>query len=269
MRCVLAALLSALLAAPAWAARDFDGVDDDVNFGSDASIDAFALKTICMWIAWDGTGVLDAVTSKINDTGTTGWIISTHSATNTIRFAQSFSGTDGDWRGSTAMNDAVARHVCIVYDSGATGNVPTIYVNGTAETLTTIATPTGTVDSDAANMLCLGEFGAAACAGGSDFDGRVAWYTYDNTLWGAADVNRARWWGRKGGVTQVCHPFITDKLTNEGTATANGTATGTTNVSMPKAPRGVAIADLLRGLTDLAAMLLAAGGIDVLPLPYL
>ena len=41
----------------------------------------------------------------------------------------------------------------VFYDSDATGNDPVIYVNGVATAITEQSTPTGTRDSDAAELV--------------------------------------------------------------------------------------------------------------------
>jgi hypothetical protein len=102
-------------------------------------------------------------------------------------------------------------------------------VAGSSET----AAPTGTLSSDAALNFRLAEAGD----GGADLDGAIQNMCYANALWTADQVNRHRWWGRVGGAVAVCHPLYTDKLTNEGSATANLTATGATVVS--RIPRTV------------------------------
>jgi hypothetical protein len=125
-------------------------------------------------------------------------------------------------------------HLAVVYDNQSAANDPTIYVDGAAVSLTVISTPTGTASADAAWNLALGEVDDT---GGEDFDGALGWLCYANALWSTDQVNRARWWGRPGGAQAVYHPLVTDKLANEGTATADGTATGTTLRSLPRVER--------------------------------
>jgi hypothetical protein len=151
-------------------------------------------------------------------------------ATNAALFSQDTTGTTGTWRGSTALNGAW-HQVVIVYD-GALGT-PTMYVDGATESVSTISTPTGSASSDAGDSLYLGELAGSA----SDYLGAVGWVQYDNTQWDSSQVNRHRWYGKKGGNVPVDHPLWTSALTNQGTATANGTATGTTMTSSPKVER--------------------------------
>jgi hypothetical protein len=67
--------------------------------------------------------------------------------------ADAWSGVDGVWNVPSPATGAWV-HVGIAYDAGATTNVPEIYLNGVLQTLTTIATPTGTwTGVSAANVI--------------------------------------------------------------------------------------------------------------------
>lgn len=212
-------------------ARDFDGANDDISFGSDASIDNFTNKTVACWLRWDGTGVNDVFVAKSNATGTTGWAVLSDAGTNTVLYFIDMNTTNGIWHGSTTVNNANWHHVVVVHD-GATGT-PVIYVDGNTETITTVSTPVGTATGDAAELLQLGEAGGT----GLDFDGVIGWLCYDNSQWTAAQANMHRWWGFIGGGIDVVQPMWTTDLTNKGTATANGTATGTTMIGVPRVER--------------------------------
>ena len=210
-------------------ARDFDGADDQISFGSDASIDDFAQKTISFYLRADGTGSLyDLILGK----GSASWGLAwnTFTTPDAIDFYQAWSGAnDAQWQ--TLGGEYVAgqiKHVAVVWDNSLDTNTPTIYIAGVAVTVTLTGTTLAPADSDAANSLVMGQ----DAGGGSDLDGAVQHFAYANALWTAEQVNRARWWGRPGGALAVYHPFVTDKLANEGTATANGTATGTTVASL-------------------------------------
>lgn len=219
-------------------ARDFNGTDQEVSFGSDASIDGFTLLTYAMWIIADAMPANDFPAGKITNLATLGHAFG-FPALNNFGFVHSFTGTDGQWRITATQVTGTLYHLVLTYDSGAVGNVPKFWLDGVDEAVTTIATPTGAAESDAAQSLVLGE-GLGGVGG--DFDGRIQHFAYDNTIWDSAKANRHRWWGRPGGAVQVLHPLVTDKLANEGTATAAGTATGATMASLPRVQRpGVGI----------------------------
>lgn len=205
-------------------ARDFDGVNDNIGFGSDASIDGFATQTICMWLRHD---VATGQNMLLKDTAVSNWSFRINSS-HLIIFDKDWDGaTKGTWRSTTGIGTTVT-HVAVTYDSGSTANDPIFYLNGAVDTTVEILTPAGTAVADAAQNLIAGE----NAAGSGDYDGAMGCVIYHNAVLTAAEINRARWWGRPMGGLQVYHPFFTDKLTNEGAATANGTATGTTVAAM-------------------------------------
>lgn len=212
-------------------ARDFDGANDQLNLGSNASVDGFTQMSVAAWVQRD----VDAQQCfAAKDRGTIGWLLtfSGSGGGSVLDLTRMFSGTDGEWKGgSIPINEL--HHVAIVYDGGATGNAPTIYVDGASVSVTTVTSPTGTADSDAAQSLFVGETGA----GTFDYDGAVQNFSYVSGLWTADQVNRAKWWGRPGGAQAVYHPMFTTKLANEGTATADATATGTAVRSLPRVVR--------------------------------
>ena len=221
-------------------ARSFDGVDDDISFGSDASIDDFTQKSILLW-----TSPLDAgkaaetfdVVIKSNGVliGPTGWQLRRvigPGNTGRAEFTQDFSVVDGTW--VTAVDTwppSTPTHVAVTYDNSATSNDPNIYLNGTLQAETESSMPNGSAGADAAQNLVLG------LVGNTPYDGEMQNFLYDNTILTAAQINRHRWHGRIGGPVKVMHQMYTDKLTNEGSATANGTATGTTVASLPRTQR--------------------------------
>lgn len=212
-------------------ARDFDGTNDRLDLGSAASVDGFTQLSLAVWMQKD-VDAQHCLAAK--DRGTIGWLITMLSSGsgNNVDFIRMFSGTDGEWKGGSVPISEL-HHVALVYDGGATGNVPTIYVDGASVSVTTVTAPTGTADSDAAQSLVWGETGA----GTFDYDGALQNLNYVSGLWTADQVNRAKWWGRPGGAQAVYHPLFTTKLTNEGTATADITATGTAMRSLPRVMR--------------------------------
>jgi len=212
-------------------ARDFDGTNDRIAFGSDASVDNFTALSIAMWGRVDTAASAFDVLFRKSSANTNGWQLGylTFGAAR-IYFQAGYSGTGADlasWSMS-ALAAGQVRHIAIVLDPSSASNNPVIYVNGASQTVTTETAPSGAYGADAAATLQAGE----DAGGGSDFDGAQQNVAYANALWDAAAVNRAMWWGRPHGGIEVYHPFYTDKLANEGTATADGTATGTVVLPM-------------------------------------
>ena len=211
-------------------ARDFDGVNDNISYGSDNTIDGFTALSISGWVKRDvSAGQQQSIFAKL--AGASGFGAFTLGG-GTFRFDRNWSTSTGKWV-TTACFGLSLQHVVITYDGGATTNDPIIYFNGASQTITESLTPVGILESDAAFSFFLGETGV----GSADLDGKIGWFGYSSTLWTVAQINRAMWWGRPGGAQEIYHPLITNKLNNEGTATANGTATGTTVISLPRVER--------------------------------
>jgi hypothetical protein len=219
-------------------ARNYDGTDDNITFGSDAGIDdIFAASpftgTIGCWLNRNATGIHSLINKQ---SGGVGWGLFFRGVggNSTLRGDHSWTGTNGDWESTTQFSSAsVMHHIVIDYDGSATSNQMHFFVNGGSSESTVLATPTLAIESDAALTLRTGE----DAAGGSDANHIMGWLAISKEVWTAEQRNRHRWWGRPGGAPLIYHPLVTDKLANEGTATAAGTATGTTMVGFPRVQR--------------------------------
>ena len=141
----------------------FDGADDDVNLGSDASIDDIFAggATVSAWInpsSWGENGygrILDKSGATLPGTG---WALELASGTQSLLFQQGFSGGVTSWQSATgSIQLDTWQHVSVTYDSSDPGNVPTFYING-IEVGKSIdgTTPTGTALSDAGLDLHVG-----------------------------------------------------------------------------------------------------------------
>lgn len=208
-------------------ARDFDGVDDELDVGSDTSIDDFAQRTFSCWIVPDVISTNPVIYEKVG-TGPQGCRM-TLLSTGALRLDFTWTGANGEWdTTNNALTTGTRYHITYTYDNGATTNDPVFVVNGNTATITENGTPTLVADTEAAYNL---QFGLDFSSTG-DFDGRLQNIVYHNTIMTAAEINTARWWGRPFGGLKVYHPLWTNKLTNEGSATADITAAGTTVVGI-------------------------------------
>jgi hypothetical protein len=149
-----------------------------------------------------------------------------------FRFQRDWSGANGNWESNNSWNDTDMHHVAVTYNGGATTNDPVFYVDGVGVSTNEIAAPTGTLQSDAAEPLIAGEIGN----GTQDWSGLLGFLNYDNSIWDAEQVNRAKWWGTQGGASKCYYPMLTDAV-NRGTATANGSVTGAVLTSLPRVER--------------------------------
>lgn len=210
--------------------RDFDGSNDNITFGSDASIDDYGAVTISFWFVHDSSpaGFARAAV-KADSSDLNGWtLIPRHQsigAGNVYSFERTYSGATGRWYVNTSLSAGQRYHGALTHDGTTAAAV--LYRDGASQTVTTHSTASGTLQADAANNLRIGE----SNGGIGDYDGRMAAFVYHNAVLSAADINRAKWWGRPIGGLKVYHPLWTDKVANEGTATADGTVTGATVAS--------------------------------------
>ncbi|KKK69000.1 hypothetical protein LCGC14_2938420, partial [marine sediment metagenome] len=152
------------------AAADFDGIDQGVDVGSDASIDNI----------WDGGGSVEFWIDLVNDTDSTAvvtekfeWDIAVRDVNGAgggcganlqgVRLSIDFSGTDGLWRTTSCILDTTTgfQHIAITYNSDAVGNNPTIFLNGVSQGVTGVSTPVGTRVSDDTRVGRIGRPGGA------------------------------------------------------------------------------------------------------------
>lgn len=136
----------------------FDGADDLLNAGSDASIDnIFAAGGTYIGVinpTSDGEGNAGRLFRKANSfmltAGDTGTNVK-------IQYLQDFDGTDGTWILTNAdLTIGGANIIAMTYSSADVTNDPVLYVNSlTAKAVTETSTPVGTAVSDAAGDLII------------------------------------------------------------------------------------------------------------------
>jgi hypothetical protein len=160
-------------------ARSFDGATDFVDLGSGASIDNVFTGggTIEAWFRASGWGEGDR--GKIiekNDASTTdveGWTLGVDNSNvaGSILFGHGSSvGIGGVWNAqasSVALN--AWTHVAVVYDKGSAANNPSIFINGSAVTVSVTSAPGGAMNADATYSGRLGN----RIAGDRAFNGRL------------------------------------------------------------------------------------------------
>lgn len=223
-------------------ARDFNGSNEQIEFGSDASIDNLhtAGATFAAWIELDSTATQQNLLTK---SAAAQWYIAVSTGA-LLRLRDMWNASSISVFGNTTISTGTRTHVVLDFTASGVTARPNMYVNLNDETESVVADPTAPRADDSGANLRMGE----TSTGGDDLNGRVQNFCYDATVWDAGQRNRHKWWGRKGGAGTVCHPFYTDKLTNEGTGTANGTATGTTVASFTQIPPTMRPGSALMGM---------------------
>ena len=143
-------------------ALNFDGVNDYVNAGSDASLDKIGLgaRTVTAWINARslGEGNFGRIIDK-NQGGAVGWLLylcNSDSCVNGFRFNQTTTGTNNDIydaRNVLTFNKWI--HVAFTY-SGTVGTPAIFYIDGKSVTVSTRTTGDGSLDDDSANVATIG-----------------------------------------------------------------------------------------------------------------
>jgi len=138
---------------------NWDGTGDWVDCGSDVLVDNLPLKSIALWAnpASFGTGIAAFVDKR----NAVGWRFGLNNSNVTagISFIQDWNAqaSPGNWCLANVITLNTWVHLGVTYDSTASGNIPTFYVNGEPFAPSTIVqSPSGTSDSDATSGLVLG-----------------------------------------------------------------------------------------------------------------
>ena len=143
---------------------DFDGTDDVVELGSDASIDNVFVggATLTAWInpSSDGENNFGRIFDK--STATSGadgfyFLVTDESSGNCeLRFAHGFDSTVGFWDSTATVALNTWNHVAVAYNNSSTSNNPIFYINGVSVTVTEGDAPSGTVADDSSQNLFIG-----------------------------------------------------------------------------------------------------------------
>src|SRR3990167_4990905 len=146
-------LLSLLLvASPAWAAVDFDGLDDGINFGSAASLDD-AIYSVYVDFEQDAEG--DTTGPRVLAKNPIFWTANT--TFHAINFLHAC--TTGELTRRSADNSIALDtryRVVVKGDRGATAANYEIYINGSQPSYAaTVNCTTGSPNTDAASVLCI------------------------------------------------------------------------------------------------------------------
>ena len=156
-------------------AVSFDGVDGEVNVGSDAAIDDLTTLSMCAWIITRGfPETWPTIADKSVDSFTGGWNFYADEdgefgfLTNRSQFAEGGRVVRGEWT-----------HVCASWDGTAGFGGIALYLNGVATPHGRTGTNASGFQSDAARDLAIGR----VAGGGLEFDGEIDDYQlYDRVL---------------------------------------------------------------------------------------
>ena len=141
-------------AVPAYPGFLFDASDDEINCGSDSSIDNLFAGggTFACWLLSSGRGENNA--GKVVDKSQ--WVLFSVTDTTTLEFDQAFTGDGGEW--TFSITAGVWQHVAIVYNNNLGANDPTVYIDGVSVSVSEGQAPgSDTATSDAAADLIIGD----------------------------------------------------------------------------------------------------------------
>ncbi len=141
------------------AGRQFDADNDFIDMGSAPAIDNIfgGGGTAEAWFFATDWG--ESNYGRIFDKGHgSGWsmCVDDNSDNDGFTFYHGTSGAAYWTTGSATVVLSTWHHVAVVYDKGSTSNDPTIYLDGVAQTISEIATPSGTARDDSSINLQIG-----------------------------------------------------------------------------------------------------------------
>lgn len=172
-------------------AMDFDGADDRVDVGSDATLDNLSAMTIVAWIKPDTLGEgpsLGRIIGKTSSAGTTtagGWTLNLDT-TNRLTFDVDYNTTDFRQR---AANNSITlnqwQQVAVTWTGSATATNAKLYVNGVETSYATTTNGTGGRVDDSAQSISIGN-----PPGRTDrtFDGKIDNVRIYNRALSAAEI---------------------------------------------------------------------------------
>lgn len=150
----------------------FDGASSTASSGSPNQLDDIFIDggMAEAWIRPSSFG--ENSRGRIFDKDSSGgWLLylDAFNAQNILSFQIQTSGTDGQWAtNANAISINNWQHVVVAFDSNSTANDPVFFVNGASIPVFQVTAFTGTIDSDAASNLLIGN----SAVGDRTFDGR-------------------------------------------------------------------------------------------------
>ncbi|MCD4756073.1 DUF2341 domain-containing protein, partial [bacterium] len=131
----------------------FDGDNDYVTAGSDASIDNISAKTISFWLKVDSYSGDMHIINKGEV-----WFVAIDQPNSRYIFGQAFSTSNGRWSVPlSAVSVKEWHNIVVTYDRSSTSNNPLWYVDGISIPMTEYNPPSGSPNSDATGNLLLGD----------------------------------------------------------------------------------------------------------------
>lgn len=173
---------------------------DGINFGNIPSSIDLTARSWAAWIYLDADPasfryIFGALSAKSSDLGAgeygSGYSISAYTGRK-IQFSQEHTGASsaaGIWRTPTDSIPLTAwAHIVVTHNITTPTAAPVIYINGSAQTLTTAQTPVGAVSSEVGNSLVIGNNKSTLYDYDLPFDGKIFDPRLYNRVLSAAEV---------------------------------------------------------------------------------
>ncbi len=165
MKKIFLILLILLFTSTCWGGVDFDGADDGIGCGSDASIDDLEAGQMTIY-ALIKIDTIDATTRRIISKQSTasgnltGWsfFFFDNAGTDELQFTVAYDNTNGIWIWQDDLSTGVWLTLVLTYDGSNVANDPKLYINGSLKTIDTETNPIGNRRSSAAYDLDIGNF---------------------------------------------------------------------------------------------------------------
>ncbi len=175
---------------------DFDGTDDYIDAGSDASLDGNTSFTVVGWFYFDTLDAAGkALTSKITWAagGYGGWSFHAENDGGGPRLHTWCIPVGGGSNEEHVTDDnsisvTTWHHIALVYDMSNLSNVPTIYIDGSAVNTTEASVGTVTCADAPASSLSIGRRGYSGNLDNQKFDGKITEVGYFDRLLTAKEV---------------------------------------------------------------------------------
>ncbi len=171
---------------------DFDGTDDYINAGSNATLDQIFSGggSVSLWVNRDtSSAAADFLVKGSNSTGGLGWVLF-GSNSNTITFRKAFTSSNGIWVTTSAVTtDGSWDHIVVTYNQDSAANDPTIYVNGVIASITESTQPSGSAYDDSSHNLTIGAHSSNSFTDGKIDETRL----YNRTLSAAEVMSLYQW----------------------------------------------------------------------------
>lgn len=164
-----------LLSSPVYAARGFGttfgvGTTDSIKTGY-ATLTSGS-RSYGAWVWFNASIVNNRIFSNLNGSNEDDGLFDAAGAA--LQYQRAFATSNGIWS-ITTPSSGTWHHILVTYNGSSTANIPTIYVDGVSQSVTTTTAPIGGIISTSINYYV-----GNTSAGTRGWDGKIAEFTIWN-----------------------------------------------------------------------------------------